>query len=131
MLAESILRGRRGVCQVWTAPWAACRFSLREHLPTFTENGHRAGNRSDLLIDWSGTPEQRALSGEARRVWEKAIDGLPDHYRAVLFLRDVEELPKEEVGSIVGDSLASVKSRLHRVRMALREQPTRHLGGTP
>ncbi len=60
---------------------------------------------------------------------EKAIDGLPDHDRAVLFLRDVEELSKEEVASIVGDSLASVKSRLHRVRMALREQLTGHLGG--
>jgi DNA-directed RNA polymerase specialized sigma24 family protein len=38
-------------------------------------------------------------------------------------------LSNEEVASIVGDSLASVKSRLHRARMALREQLTRHFGG--
>ena len=105
--------------------------SLEEHLPTYTEDGHRAGDRSDLLVDWSSTPEERVLSGESRRVLENAIDSLPDHYRAVLVLRDVEELSNEEVASIVGDSLASVKSRLHRARMALREQLTRHFGGRP
>lgn len=105
--------------------------SLEEHLPTFREDGHRAGDRSDLLTDWSSTPEERVLSGESRRILEKAIDGLPDHYRTVLVLRDVEELSNEEVASIVGDSLASVKSRLHRARMALREQLTRHLGRRP
>lgn len=105
--------------------------SLEEHLPTYTENGHRAGDRSDLLVDWSSTPEEWVLSGESRRVLENAIDSLPDHYRAVLVLRDVEELSNEEVASIVGDSLASVKSRLHRARMALREQLTRHFGGRP
>jgi RNA polymerase sigma-70 factor, ECF subfamily len=105
--------------------------SLEEHLPQYTEDGHRAGDRSDLLADWSSTPEQQVLSGESRRVLENAIDSLPDHYRAVLVLRDVEELSNEEVASIVGDSLASVKSRLHRARMALREQLTRHLGERP
>jgi RNA polymerase sigma-70 factor (ECF subfamily) len=103
--------------------------SLEEYLPQYTEDGHRAGDRSDLLVDWSSTPEERVLSGESRRVLENAIDSLPDHYRAVLVLRDVEELSNEEVASIVGDSLASVKSRLHRARMALREQLTRHFGG--
>ena len=43
----------------------------------------------------------------------------------MLVLRDVEELSSEEVAEIVGDSVASVKSRLHRARMALREQLTR------
>ena len=105
--------------------------SLEEHLPAYTEDGHRAGDRSVLLVDWSSTPEERVLSGVSRRVLENAIDSLPDHYRAVLVLRDVEELSNEEVASIVGDSLASVKSRLHRARMALREQLTRHFGGRP
>jgi RNA polymerase sigma-70 factor (ECF subfamily) len=105
--------------------------SLEEHLPAYTEDGHRAGDRSVLLVDWSSTPEERVLSGESRRVLDNAIDSLPAHYRAVLVLRDVEELSNEEVASIVGDSLASVKSRLHRARMALREQLTRHFGGRP
>jgi len=81
-----------------------------------------------VLADWSDTPEQKLMSGEARKILESAIDTLPDHYRAVLILRDVEELSNEEVAAIVDDSLGSVKSRLHRARMALREQLTRHLG---
>lgn len=53
---------------------------------------------------------------------------MPDQYRAVLVLRDVEGLSNEEVAEVVGDSVAAVKSRLHRPRMALREKLTRHLG---
>jgi len=102
--------------------------SLEEHLPTYKEDGHRDGDRSYVLADWSDTPEQTLMSGEARKILESAIDTLPDHYRAVLILRDVEELSNEEVAAIVDDSLGSVKSRLHRARMALREQLTRHLG---
>ncbi len=105
--------------------------SLEEHLPTYKEDGHRDGDRSYVLADWSGTPEQKLLSGETRRILEEAIDTLPDHYRAVLILRDVEELSNEEVAEIVNDSLGSVKSRLHRARMALREQLTRYLGPQP
>jgi len=102
--------------------------SLEEHLPTYKEDGHRDGDRSYVLADWSDTTEQKLMSGEARKILESAIDTLPDHYRAVLILRDVEELSNEEVAAIVDDSLGSVKSRLHRARMALREQLTRHLG---
>jgi RNA polymerase sigma-70 factor (ECF subfamily) len=100
---------------------------LEEHLPTFKPDGHREGERSFLLADWSQDPERTLLSGEARDVLQRAIDGLPERYRAVLVLRDVEELSNEEVAELVGDSLASVKSRLHRARMALREQLTRAL----
>lgn len=52
-------------------------------------------------------------------------DSLPEHDRAVLVLRDVEELSNEEVAEMIGES---VKSRLHGARMALREQLTGHLG---
>jgi RNA polymerase sigma-70 factor (ECF subfamily) len=102
--------------------------SLEEHLPTYTEDGHRDGDRSYVLADWSSTPEQAHLSVETRKILEHAIDGLPDHYRAVLILRDVEDLSNDEIASIVDDSVGSVKSRLHRARMALREQLTRHFG---
>lgn len=43
-------------------------------------------------------------------------------------LKDVEELSNEDVAQIVGDTVAAVKTRLHRARMALREQLTRQLG---
>jgi len=102
--------------------------SLEEHLPTFKADGHREGERAFLVADWSATPEAELLSGEWRRVLTEAIERLPDHYRAVLVLRDVEELSSDEVAEIVGDTVAAVKTRLHRARMALREQLTRRLG---
>jgi RNA polymerase sigma-70 factor (ECF subfamily) len=101
--------------------------SLEECLPTWDADGHRAGPRTFLVADWSARPDAELLSGEARRMLEAAIDRLPEHYRAVLVLRDVEELSSEEVAAIVGDSVAAVKTRLHRARMALRELLTRGL----
>lgn len=105
--------------------------SLDADLPAFLADGHRAGDRAYLLADWSETPEAAVLSGESRAVLRRAIDGLPDHYRAVLVLRDVEGLSNEEVAAAVGDSVSSVKSRLHRARMIVREQLTRHFHASP
>ena len=101
--------------------------SLEEHLPAFMADGHREGDRSFLLADWSQNPERELLSGEARRTLERALDALPERYRAVLVLREVEELANEEVAELLGESIESVKSRLHRARQALREQLTRTL----
>ncbi|MBI2456014.1 MAG: hypothetical protein HYV46_07745 [candidate division NC10 bacterium] len=53
---------------------------------------------------------------------------VPLQYRAVLVLRDVEGLFNEEVAEAVGDSVAAVKSRVHRARLVLREELTRHSG---
>jgi len=96
--------------------------------PTYREDGHREGDQTWLLADWSDTPEQELLSRETRALVHRAIDGLPEHYRAVLVLRDIEGLSSEETAAVVGESVASVKSRLHRARMALRERLTRHFG---
>jgi|SRR5437773_100844 len=101
---------------------------LEDHLPTFEPDGHREGDRTFLLADWSRTPEGELLSGEARDIVHDALELLPEHYRAILVLRDVEELSNEEVGLVLAESVASVKSRLHRARMALREVLTRRLG---
>jgi RNA polymerase sigma-70 factor (ECF subfamily) len=101
---------------------------LEEHLPRFAADGHRLGDDSYLEFDWSRTPEEELLSGEARAVVRRAIDTLPEDYRVVLVLRDVEGLSNEEAAEAVGETVACVKSRLHRARMALREQLTRHLG---
>ncbi|HEX3178012.1 MAG TPA: sigma-70 family RNA polymerase sigma factor [Methylomirabilota bacterium] len=102
--------------------------SLEDLLPRYKADGHREGDRAFLLADWSSMPDRELLAGESRRILEEALDRLPDHYRAVLVLKDVEELSSEEVAEAVGDSVAAVKTRLHRARMALREQLTRRLG---
>lgn len=97
-------------------------------LPTFLPDGHRAGERDFVLCDWSRSPEAVLLSQETREIVQRAIRVLPEDYRAVLVLRDIEGLGNEEVAEIVGNSVAAVKSRLHRARMALREALTRAFG---
>jgi RNA polymerase sigma-70 factor (ECF subfamily) len=99
--------------------------SIEESLPTFRPDGHREGDAAWLAADWSATPESEFLAGEAREVLDTALDRLPEHYRAILVLRDVEELSNEDVAEILGESISSIKSRLHRARMALREELTR------
>lgn len=106
---------------------AKVEMKLEDCLPTFEADGHRAGERSFLLADWSQNPEADLLSKETRATLDRAIRALPDHYRAVLILRDIEELSNEEIAEIVGETVAAVKSRLHRARMALRELLTRSL----
>jgi RNA polymerase sigma-70 factor, ECF subfamily len=102
--------------------------SLDECLPTFRADGHREGDRAWVVADWSQSPESELLTGEARKILDEALDRLPEHYRALLVLRDVEELSNEEVAEALGESVSTVKSRLHRARMALREILTRRLG---
>ena len=109
---------------------ATMEMSLEDCLPTFRDDGHRDGDRAVLVADWSPTPESELLSGEAREILDRALDRLPEHYRALLVLRDVEELSNEEVAEILGETVSTVKSRLHRARMALREILTRQLGPT-
>jgi RNA polymerase sigma-70 factor (ECF subfamily) len=101
--------------------------SLEDQLPSFRDDGHRAGERSFLLADWSASAEDELLSGELHGHVRRAIDRLPPNYRAVVLLRDIEELSNEETAEILGEPVSSVKSRLHRARMALREQLTRVL----
>jgi RNA polymerase sigma-70 factor, ECF subfamily len=94
---------------------------LEDLLPTFREDGHRDGDRAWLLADWSQAPDDELIAQETRAAVQQAIDALPDHYRAVVVLRDMEGLSSEEVAAVLGESVASIKSRVHRARMALRE----------
>jgi RNA polymerase sigma-70 factor, ECF subfamily len=116
--ANAALNKRRGKRAEVELPWD-------DVLPTYTEDGHRAGDRAFVLADWSQAPDEELLSGERRAAVSRSLGALPDHYRAVLVLRDVEGVSSEEAADILGESVASVKSRLHRARMALREQLTR------
>jgi len=117
---NAALNKRRGLA-------ATVEVALDDLLPTFLADGHRAGDRSFLLADWSETPEGELLAGEARAALDRALAALPDGYRAVLVLRDVDGLSNEDAADVLGESVPSVKSRLHRARMALREIITRSL----
>lgn len=92
---------------------------------TFTGDGRRASP----VLDWSQEPEERFLSRETREHLNKAILSLPEEYRSVLVLRDVQELPISEVAEVTNLSIPAVKSRLHRGRLFLREKLSEYFGG--
>ena len=128
----------------------SCRYCYAAFMKRFTGHREKWGEFVDIKIN---APE--LLAGEIRkkrpgRVW---VSGVCDPYQAAekkyrltrrclevllenqwpvtiqtkssLVLRDIEELSNEEVAALLDESVASVKSRLHRARMVLREQLTR------
>ena len=66
-------------------------------------------------------PERAAAQGQIRKRLERAIDDLPPAFRAVLILRDVEEISGEEAATLLGIQPETVRTRLHRARRLLRE----------
>jgi len=74
------------------------------------------------LVDWSDNPAKQLLDVEARQVMKEAIDELPEIYRVVFVLRDVQGLPATEVAEVLDLSVPAVKSRLHRARLYLRNR---------
>ncbi len=79
------------------------------------------------IADWSSLPDDAAQRSEYRRIIGEAIRELPDTYRSVILLRDVEELTTEEAASVLDISTDLVKTRLHRARLALRQKLDRYL----
>lgn len=92
--------------------------SLEDLLPRFLEDGHHEKTPAPWRENLDVALESRELRAQIR----EAIDGLPDAYRNILMLRDIEELDTAEVAEILGISAGAVKTRLHRARMALRTQ---------
>ena len=67
-------------------------------------------------------PDARLRSDETRRQVEQAVATLDDDHRAVVVLRDIEGLDYESIGTVLGCSKGTVRSRLHRARVELREK---------
>jgi len=87
---------------------------LEDFLPRH-ENGEQP-----TLQEWPEKPEEILLTKESREKMMEALDRLPAEYRAVFVLRDIEGFSNAEAGEALGISVAAVKSRLHRARIALR-----------
>jgi len=74
------------------------------------------------LADWSFTPEDALLNGETRTEMDKALGALPETLRSVFVLRDIEGLSVQETATALDLSVPNVKTRLHRARLALRDE---------
>ena len=66
-------------------------------------------------------PEADAARAQIRRLLERAVDDLPEPFRLVFILREVEELSVEETARHLGLKVETVKTRLHRARLRLRQ----------
>ena len=90
--------------------------SIEDLLPRFDETGHR----SSVEQDWSESAESALSRHETRGAVRAAIDRLPEAYRTVLLLRDIEELSTAEAAAMLHTTPTAIKVRLHRARQALR-----------
>jgi RNA polymerase sigma-70 factor (ECF subfamily) len=91
--------------------------AIEDLLPKFLEDGHAAVPSAP----WEGSVEALLERAETRALVRSAIDRLPESYRTVLLLRDIEELDTDETARVLEVSSNAVKIRLHRARQALRE----------
>jgi RNA polymerase sigma-70 factor, ECF subfamily len=83
------------------------------------------------MHDWSEHLGDPALQLELRRVLAAALDTLPDNYRAIVLLRDVEGLSPQPISQITGLSVAAVKTRTHRARLRLRKWLSEYFSDRP
>lgn len=74
-----------------------------------------------VLTDWREIPSELLERGEVRTMLTAAVTALPEIYREIFMLREVEELSVNEASEALGISIALVKVRLHRARMMLQK----------
>ena len=96
---------------------------IEELLPGFLEDGHLA----HPAVEWRKSDTDPVEREELRRLVLEKIQELPEGYRNVLMLRDIEDLDTEETAKMMGLSTGAVKTRLHRARLALRELLEPHI----
>ena len=104
------------------------RLRGRKEVESLDEGEHEddRDSRPRQVKAWQDNPEQCYSKLEIRQLVEKGILGLPAKYRAVVMLRDIEQLSTDEVSRQLGLSVPAVKVRLLRGRLMLREWLSPH-----
>jgi len=97
----------------------ARELSLDDFLPPMNDEG---GHVKVQIADWSGLPDNLFLQSEMKQAVDRAIGALPENYRSVILLRDMEELTTLETAQILDLTEDVVKTRLHRARLAVRQK---------
>ena len=81
----------------------------------------REGDPMDRFASLAPSPEQQASNSEIRRLLEDAVEKLPDAYRTIFMLRDVEDMSTSDAADVLEITEDNVKVRLHRARALLRK----------
>jgi len=101
--------------------------AIDDLLPQFDEASHHVQE----VQEWRESGDAAVERRETREIVRAAIEKLPESYRAVLMLRDIEEMDTEGTATLLGITENAVKIRLHRARQALRTLLNPHFGGAP
>lgn len=80
------------------------------------------------LHEWQDLPLREMLNDEFRKRLDQAVDQLPEIYRSVFILRDLENMSIKEASIILGITESNVKIRLKRARVFLREELAKYMG---
>lgn len=97
--------------------------SIDQLLPKFLEDGHQA----DPASPWDGSALAAVEREETRAYVRQCIEELPETYRTIVKLRDIEEYDTQQTADLLGIEPGAVKVRLHRARQALRTLLDRRL----
>jgi RNA polymerase sigma-70 factor, ECF subfamily len=81
----------------------------------------REGDPMERFASLAPDPEQQASNSEVRRLLEEAVEKLPDAYRTIFILRDIEEMSTTDTADALDITEENVKVRLHRARALLRK----------
>ena len=102
----------------------AQELSLDDFLPQMDREG---GQVKLQIADWSALPDDRLLQSEMKQVLDRAIAELPENYRTVILLRDMEQLSTLETAQTLDLTEDVVKTRLHRARLGVRQKLDEYL----
>ena len=105
---------------------ASRRVRDRKIIPLPDERGAQA---EEALIDDTADPEQAAVRTDQRRKLNRLIAGLPQEFREVIVLREMEELSYRDIAQVTETPIGTVMSRLARGRALLKEQWDRQIEG--
>lgn len=99
---------------------------LRERRPalSFDDEAEAVAVVADTVTEWGRLPEEALSNEEVREALDEAIAALPEHYRVVFILREIEGLSTQETAEVTEISVSAAKVRLHRARLFLRERLT-------
>jgi len=105
---------------------------FKQNLPNAPEKSGDDSSPAPLkreVVDWSPLADEEVFRAEMRKTLVRALQGLPLLYRAAVILRDVLGLTTEEASAVLHVKEQTLKSRLHRGRLMLREQLSKFAGG--
>ena len=87
----------------------------------FFESGDEEMSQSRDIVDTGKVPEEKTLGSELDKVIKSAIEDLPEQFRIVIVLRELQGLSYEEIAEVTNTNIGTVKSRLARARAKLQE----------